>query len=301
MIKATPDLLYSAGSLEEAVRQLFQVKTNGSRKLVLTEKDFTPEIGAAYDFIGRNHRSATYHRIAQDIISRVPHKEKVTTWREIGCGSGLLTLALAHQLFPLNATKRIVKEISSIDVSPAMIAMARHNLSDWYQQPQRYNDHDPYYGFTITFQQADIYDCKYESGKWDFIVCRNVLHRLADPAEALQIMYKHLADHGKIYIRDINREADWVCLVRRIGEQNSNPYYQLTGRWLFPELVKDYVGALANAFAPAELTQLLQSCGIKKFTLSEGSYLGEKIYDETVTNGIEEFSQETEFVCVIEK
>jgi len=176
-------------------------------------------------------------------------------------------------------------QISGVDSSPTMIGMAYDNNrgSIWHGS---------------VYELGRVWQLPREI---DIIVCRNVLHRLENPELALQNMYTYLSDNGKLYIRDVRRDAPWTMLVKRIGKERQ-------GRWLFPELVKDYVGAMANAFTKTEFSALVANTLMNKnginYTITDGEHLRWPTPSHPSThqlNWTAEYAQETEFVCVIEK
>jgi len=63
------DQLLEAGSIEKAVELLFNLKINGRQK-VLPGEELTPEVCAAYDFVGKNNRLETYQKIVEDVVTR---------------------------------------------------------------------------------------------------------------------------------------------------------------------------------------------------------------------------------------
>lgn len=325
MKKITKDDLLGTSTLEEAVKLLFGVKVKGRQK-VLPEEMFSPEVGAAYDFMGRCFRSGTYESIAEDIVVRFlggsekdveerekyqQRKKKDYTKRvppprilEVGCGSGLLSIALAEQLEDA--------DIVGMDISPVMVGMAKINYALAFHgdsskrksmevnvQFTEENIHQlPFY-----IDHCASFGIREDYTHVDYIICRNVLHRLDDPALAVQKMYDSLSVGGKIYLRDLRRDTHWGDLKLRIvggyrvGDGNVADEDQ--EKMWFPELLKDKIGAMANMFTRQELTELLESGGIKRYTLSDGKHL--KPWPFQANDHTPEYAKEVEFVCVIEK
>ncbi|PIN73101.1 hypothetical protein COV20_06375 [Candidatus Woesearchaeota archaeon CG10_big_fil_rev_8_21_14_0_10_45_16] len=249
-------------TLEEAVRFLFNVEMDDQRALILEEQSMSGEVATTYDQIGSQARSATYQRITQDFIQRTQYRHG--TILEVGCGSGLLTFALAEH------TKDIVR---GIDISPDMLTIAFKNLLSISPD-------------NVRLARVDVAELPEYIKDVEYIVCRNALHRFKNPQQALKNMYKSLETKGKIYIRDLRRDADWKTIVKRIGEE----------RWKHPALVRDYIGAMAGMFTIDELASTLNDLGFD-FSISAGEYLGTKETGE----GMKEFASEVEYVCVIRK
>lgn len=260
-------------SLEEAIELVFGVKTGGIRTRILLPNGMSSEVAKAYNQLGIEHRQTTYHQIADDFVARCSPEEG-SNILDLGCGSGLLSLALVQQ---------VKGTILGTDVSRDMIKLAQHNYR-LFSQTDGYLLKSP-----IEFKEDDAHDFvdSYIDGGIDYIICRNVLHRFTNVAEVLQNMLANLNENGKIYLRDVRRDADWKTILKRIGI-----------RWKSPELVRDYLGAMANAFTPQELKVLLDTMISPpiKWTITDGSY-----FSQRQNYNIEEYAKETEFVCVIEK
>lgn len=325
MKKTTKDDLLGTNSLEEAVKLLFGVKIKGRQK-VLLEETFSPEVGAAYDFIGRCFRSGTYESIADDFIVRIfGDSERDVTEREkyqqrikkdytkrvpsprildVGCGTGLLSIALAE--------KFEVADIVGMDISPAMIGMAKENCTLAFNID---SPHRKSMDVNVHFEEGNINELPFyvqkaasfvirpDHAHVDYIICRNVLHRLDDPALALQKMYETLSTEGKLYLRDLRRDARWRDLKLRIvgGYRIGDGAFvdEEQEKMWFPELLKDKIGAMVNTFTRQELVELLESSGIKKYTISDGKHL--QPWPFNCQDHTPEYAQEVEFVCVIEK
>jgi ubiquinone/menaquinone biosynthesis C-methylase UbiE len=301
--------LMSTNSLEEAIKLLFNINFNG-RIDIITQEAMIGQVALEYDELGKNARAETYQKIVEDFKNRtgcygVNHPREgmnVGTILEVGCGSGLLTLQLAEQ----TNSDRII----GIDISEEMIKLASGNLvrytqrkrekikEFWSRLPEylkpKVEEEDKLEQNTllanrINFIIGNIYDLeRYASQRINYIVCRNVLHRLKEPEKALIQMYKLLSPKGKIYIRDLRRDANWKIILERIGEK----------RWQTHTLVGDYVKAMASMLTVSELKSILKSAGICKYEITNGEYIGCEI---KATDNIKEYETETEYVCVIEK
>ncbi len=222
-------------TLEEAIKEVFDLEIE-VRTCTLTEDSMCGDVAIQYDTLGKNVRKTTYGLIAQDYVNSVkdwldPFAERIRTGKilEIGCGSGLLSIELA-KILPDTT-------IHGVDLSQEMVNIGNKN-------PEKTEN--------ITFHQASVYDIE---GTYDGVVCRNALHRFRDSPAALERMISVLRPHCKLYIRDIRRDADWKTIIARIGEQ----------RWNNPELVQDYIGAMAAMLTIEELEDVLGEVGLKRY------------------------------------
>lgn len=300
------DALMRTKSLEEAIKLLFE-RTSTSRDCIFTQEAMTGRVASEYDYLGKSGRQETYKKIAEDFKRRtgcygVNHPTtgmNVGSILEIGCGSGLLTLELAEQT---NGN------IIGLDLSADMISLAKANLTRrskerieeikefWKRIPEyckpkaedykKLEENPPLFD-RINFVTGSVYDLSNTCSQ-NYIVCRNALHRFQSPEKAINQMYYALSPNGKLYIRDLRRDANWQTVLERIGEK----------RWDTQTLVQDYVGAMASMLTTSELEKTLQSLGIINFEITDGRYMNGEIDNP---NNIKEYERETEYVCVVRK
>lgn len=299
-------------SLAEAVNLVHDVNLEG-RLCVLGSEAMEGKVAKVYDKLGLKTRRETYKKIAEDFKTRAKYYDSRKRHKhilDVGCGSGLLSYELADR------TKALV---IGIDISKEMIDLANKNkqrraeekvnsiieeyerdgLCDFSQPIPAACDPMPEIvdvchstARRTKFVQGSVYDLSKMLGETpcvDYLVCRNALHRFQNPQEALRQMLSVVRPGGKIYIRDLRRDADWKIIVNRIGEE----------RWKHPELVRDYIGAMASTFTPAELDNMLASLDVEKYRILDGSYSGKN--SSSLSSGMNEYEKEVEYVCVIKK
>ena len=297
-------------SLAEAIYTFFG-KDLQARLCLFDHESMEGEVALAYNSLGLSSRRDTYRNIARDFIFRTDYTDdpkRLSRILEVGCGSGLLTLALTEQ------TQGIV---FGLDISADMIGLANKNKADKREEiiQKIIRDYESGgYDFSLPisaafdpmpeivdvasaitgrarFVQGSVYNLTrpgQNEKSMDYVVCRNALHRFRDPKEALRQMHSILRDGGKLYIRDLKRDADWKTVVDRIGES----------RWKTPALIRDYLGAMAAMLTVEELATTLRELDINRFTITDGNY---KSGDNIATSDLKEYEQATEYVCVIEK
>ncbi len=300
--------LMKTKSLEKAVTLLFNRVSNG-RNCIFTQEAMNGCVASEYDYLGKSGRQETYKKLAEDFKRRtgcygVNHPAtnmNVGSILEVGCGSGLLTLELAEQT---NG------DIIGLDLSEDMIKLANGNLERrsrerteeikefWKRIPEycrpkaddyKKLDENPPLLDRIKYVRGSVYELdNIGLHGINYVVCRNALHRFQYPEKALRQMYQALSPNGKIYIRDLKRDANWQIILERIGEK----------RWNTQTLVQDYIGAMASMLTTSELEKMLQSLGITKFEITDGRYINGEINSP---DNIKEYEKDTEYVCVIKK
>lgn len=289
MNKINREKIETTDNLAQAIKELFNLDLEG-RLCIFDHEAMEGEVARAYDKLGLESRRETYRRIAEDFKHRTKYREngsgKPKRILDVGCGSGLLTLELAEQT---NGT------IQGLDISKDMFELARKNKDERIGRiSQKVLQNGPLLKvvYRTYFDYGSVYDLSVMAkGEEivDFIICRNALHRFRNPKKALEEMYTVLKRGGKIYIRDLKRDANWKTVVERIGDE----------RWKIPALVRDYVGAMASTLTTNELEDILQSFGVKNFKISHGGYMNSSAIERD--KNIREYEKETEYVCVIEK
>lgn len=301
--------IMASSSLGEAVKDLFGLDLGG-RLCIFTQEAMDGEVARAYNQIGSWARLETYRRIAEDFKNRtncyaVNHLcFNVGNILEVGCGSGLLSLALAEHT---------IGNIVGVDLSSDMIDLANENLSKrskerieeirefWkktpeYCKPSQENhkklERNPPLLDKVHFRKGSVYDLSeigQDISQINYVVCRNALHRFQNPKLAIQKMYQVAAPGGKIYIRDLRRDANWKTVLERIGEE----------RWKTPALVRDYIGAMAQMLTTKELEELLMSIDIHNFEITDGDYISKE--NIALPQTMNEYAVRVEYVCVIQK
>ena len=291
------NLIENTINLQEAVKSIFNTKPEG-RVCILSRQSMEGSVAEGYDRLGKEGRGETYQKIVEDFKKSTDcYGEKhladglsIGTIVEVGSGSGLICLELA---------KQTNGDIIGIELSSDMIRLAENNLKnatiEKHQVAQEFQKRIKAckYGETklaVEFRQGDAQNLApvlMDKKNINYVVCRNSLHRFQNPKKAIQEMFSLLAPGGKIYIRDLKRDADWKTIVDRIGEN----------RWKQPELVVDYIGAMAGMLTTEELGGILTELEIKNFLIRDGYY---EVGNAT-NSGIKEYAEEVEYVCVITK
>ena len=271
-------------SLSEATEKIFGIYPY-DRICLFPRETMTGEVAIIYDRIGKENRKETYQKIARDFRTRTNcyslnylgrNWPSVGTILEVGCGSGLLSLELAQET---NGN------ILGIDISEDMLNLAKINLQERKDLLKK-----------IEFRQGSVYELEklvQDKKEINYVVCRNAFHRFKNPEIALEQMYSVLEPNGKIYIRDLRRDAKWEIIKKRIGEQ----------RWKNLELVKDYIGAMAQTLTTDEMFKLFEKTGIPFEYISTKEEAEYKIETNIIKNPeqIDEYETEMDFVCVISK
>ena len=112
---------------------------------------------------------------------------------DIGCGTGFLAAALAP----------LVKRVHAVDASPAMLEVARKNLSQFDN---------------IEFHEADGLTLPFPDESLDAVFANMYLHHMPDPLAAIQEMVRVLRPAGRLVITDMD------CPPLRLAQGGNGGY-----------------------------------------------------------------------------
>lgn len=133
-----------------------------------------------------------YHQLEHMIVS---HAKDYKTILDVGCGSGLLTLALAKEK----------KSVTGIDSSKEMVKEAGRLLKV----------HDVH----ANLIQADACNLPFMEGTFDFILCHNVLHVVKEKERVLHEIYRVLTTSGCLLLTGPNPEKQPSDVLKIIFEE----------------------------------------------------------------------------------
>lgn len=300
-------LIEKTDTLQDAVRQLYGKSSSG--RLITLKEAMEGKVAEEYDHLANNHRGQTYKKIAEDFKNRTgcyevnyqDRKMPIGTIVDVGCGSGLLSLELAE---------RTSGKIIGIDLSPKMLALAGKNKDKKEQKRKRkrgeflekqkiasydIRKNDDLFSFQkrVLFKQGSVYELPKLVRKIsdvNYVICRNALHRFHKPQKAIEKMYQCLMPGGKLYLRDLRRDADWSILKERIGE----------ARWETETLAQDYLAAIAQMLTIKELEASIKSLGILDYSIDVGTYIIPP-REDLLFSSFSEHERDVEYVCVINK
>jgi len=234
----------------------------------------------------RFSRTVTYQNFldarasVQDLIPDLNGK----TFLDIGCGSGLFTIAAAV----LGARK-----ILALDVDPQCITTSQNLLEQvcqWDSSIKR---------DMIEFKTASILDEQSDLGRWDIVYSWGVLHHTGNMVKAFDIVSTLVADKGLLVIAIYNKHFTsplwkiikytyvksptvikkllvWLTLLVKLPAvwilSGQNPFKKSRGMHYYADVV-DWVGGYPYEYAsPDEITGYFELRGftLKKFIKTTG-------------------------------
>jgi len=167
------------------------------------ERRFWDSYAKKYDNFIAKRVSRSYSRLLQKLRTDAKNCGELL---EIGTGTGLLSLEL----------RDIVSNITAIDISPEMIAIARSKA----EVSQTAN---------IDFQVGDSCDLDFENDSFDMVIASNVLHLLHEPELAVKEIKRVLKEDGQAVLPTYCHGENWKTLL--ISKLMSLFGFRARSRW----------------------------------------------------------------------
>lgn len=140
-----------------------------------------------------------------DAIKELVPIQQISNALDIGCGGGIYSKAL---------TDMGVKSITGVDFSNAILEGAKENCKDYRN---------------ITFKQGNALHTELESGCYDFLLERALIHHIGDLQHCFMEAYRLLQDNGYFIIQDRTPED---CLLKGSDSHIRGYFFDL-----FPKLI----------------------------------------------------------------
>lgn len=145
-----------------------------------------PNPGAKiYSFIAR--KSPFFRDLYQEVAEEVCTKISSGRILDVGTGPGYLPLKIAR--------KSQSVEIIGLDISPAMVKIARQNAVKIGVLER------------VKFQTGDAANLPFENQYFDLVLSTLSLHHWSSPADCLKEIHRVLKETGEAWIYDIRRDT----------------------------------------------------------------------------------------------
>jgi ubiquinone/menaquinone biosynthesis C-methylase UbiE len=176
---------------------------------------------------------------ADRVLMQVPFGGRVL---DLGTGPGLMPIYWA--------SRRPDIEVVGVDLSPAMLALARAEAGRAGVASR------------VRFVEADATDTGLASGSFDVVACHYMLHHFDAPAAVIREMQRLAGPGGAVLARDLVRPRPLLARMSvaftRLFLRNSRAQNQ------------QYADSLAASHTAAELRRSLADAGLSGLTVSAG-------------------------------
>ena len=149
--------------------------SGGARHEKVTKEEFTRQSGAMQEA-----KIFTDTDVINRISAAVLRNGRRIKVLDVGCGPGILTIALAP----------LVHEVVALDLTPEMIAQAKKR-SDWLGLKN------------VRFEVGRAEELPFSDGYFDVVVTRLMLHHLLSPTSAVKEMTRVTRKGGLLVVADI--------------------------------------------------------------------------------------------------
>ncbi len=177
------------------------------------DRSFWAENAARYDGTVTRRWLLYHDRVFLPFLRGLPAADQGTRVLDVGCGTGILTLALAEAGFRVDA----------FDNSPDMLAIARRKAEERGVADR------------ITFHQGDAAALPFADASFHGVTSQRMLHHLDDPRPVLNQLARVLEPGGFLYVCD---ETTDRTPLRRLGRRVRDRWWALRGRSRTPVLVQ---------------------------------------------------------------
>lgn len=178
--------------------------------------------------------SEPHQMIIDLMLQKLPDLPQTGIAIDLGCGPGDMLIRLANAL--------VLWEIDALDGSPAMIELAKIQISKLKQLNQRIN----------------LYSCLLQEFKpprrpYTLIFSNSLLHHLKDPSILWTFVVNHTTKGSWIYVADLRRPQNFQDLERLVELYASNESEILR---------RDFRNSLAASFTVEEVRSQLNAHGL---------------------------------------
>ena len=207
------------------------------------ERDFSRLPGFAarlYDFLTQARAIHLQHQeIAQELTQRIQKGRLL----DIGTGPGTL-LREVHRLNP-------EIELFSLDISDAMVALAKKNLSD----------------LTVDIRLGNIQKTDYQDDYFDLVTCTGSFYLWDEPVKGLNEIHRILKPHGLAVLFESYRDFDRLAMKQALRRNLQGE--SILRRIISPFFLKKQ---LRMAYTVEEITQMVQQTRFEdKFNIEKVS------------------------------
>ena len=185
---------------------------------------------------------------------------------DIGCGAGLITVALSRQGHTVDA----------MDAAAAMLDMTRKRAVRQGVQDR------------VRLHLGDVHELQFEANTFDIVIAIGVIPWLHSEVAALREMHRVLKPGGFLLLTAdnnarLNRILDPLsCPVFKPLRVTAKRFLELCGSWAAPS------GFQSKRHYPREVNRLISSCDfetLKSCTLGFGPFtvFGKKVFDDSTS------------------
>jgi len=190
-----------------------------------------------------------YSRMAKKYM-KIPCKRVLYKIKAKGIEKGrALDVGMGPGIFPISIVKAYPKiRFTCIDLSPAMVSVARENASELLLDS------------LIDFQVGSAYELPCPDKSMDLVTCINTLHHLQDPVAFFNEVDRVLKEGAHFVIVDFHRDTSRVALW----------FFNLLWKWVITRnglASESFMESVRSSYSVPECRAFLEQSSIKRWVI----------------------------------
>lgn len=167
----------------------------------MTQLDMGPRAAKAYKGVAMEGFIANWYAKSTRNDYDIPQLAERLT-KNLAAGSRVLEVAPGPGYLSIALAQRGKYQVTGLDISKTFVEIARNNAEAA--------------GAPVDFRLGNASELPFEKDIFDFIVCRAAFKNFAEPARAIQEMYRVLKSGGKALIIDLRKDASPQAIDKHI-------------------------------------------------------------------------------------
>jgi ubiquinone/menaquinone biosynthesis C-methylase UbiE len=168
---------------------------------------------------------------------------------QIAAGSSILEVAPGPGYLALELARLGHYRVVGLDVSRSFVEMARRLAQDA--------------GVDVKFEHGNAACMPFDSGSFDFIVCRAAFKNFSEPVRALQEMHRVLRPGGRALILDLRPDASPDAIHAEVKKMGLSWFNALITRFIFKRVL------IKNAYSQERFRQMASQTAFKTCEIRE--------------------------------
>jgi len=169
---------------------------------------------------------------------------------QLGPGSRVLEVAPGPGYFAVELARLGDYQVTGLDISQTFVDIARRNAADARVE--------------VDFQQGNVASMPFESGRFDFLLCRAAFKNFAEPVLALREMHRVLVPGGKAVIIDLRRDTSMDSIRKAVSQMGLGLINRTITKFIFRTML------LKRAYTKGQFESFLSQTDFQTVHFREG-------------------------------
>jgi ubiquinone/menaquinone biosynthesis C-methylase UbiE len=169
---------------------------------------------------------------------------------QLAPGSRVLEVAPGPGYFAVELARLGNYRVTGLDISRTFVDIARRNAADAL--------------VAVDFQQGNVAGMPFESGRFDFLLCRAAFKNFAEPVLALREMHRVLVPGGKAVIIDLRRDTSMESIRKAVSQMGLGLINRTITKFIFRTML------LKRAYTKGQFESFLSQTDFQTVHFREG-------------------------------